>query len=157
CLSFAAAAAGALVAVASIRVVSAAMPDLNAFFPGPTGGLMRVGAAMLGADATVVLTAVSLAVVSAMLVRLIPALQAARGDLTSITKPTIGSSLPTGLRGVAFRNGLLIAEVALALVLLVSAGLMVKSLLRLSQTDLGFRPDHVLTFQLALPGESYPP
>ena len=32
-----------------------------------------------------------------------------------------------------------------------------KSLMRLSQTDLGFRPDHVLTFRLALPDESYPP
>ena len=57
-----------------------------------------------------------------------------------------------GARGLAFRNGLLVAEVALALVMLVSAGLMLKSLMRLGQTDLGFRPDHVLTFQLALPG-----
>ena len=62
-----------------------------------------------------------------------------------------------GARGQSFRNGLLVAEIALALVMLVSAGLMVKSLMRLNQTDLGFRSEHVLTFQLALPDDSYPP
>lgn len=157
CLSFAGAAAGALVAAASIRVASAAMPDLHAFLPGPMGGLMRVGASMLGADATVVLMAVGLAVVSAMIFGLMPAWQVARGDLTSTTKPMIGGSLSRSLRSSALRSGLLVAEVALALVLLVAAGLMVKSLMRLGQTDLGFHPEDLLTFQLALPDESYPP
>jgi putative ABC transport system permease protein len=157
CLSFAGAVAGALVAAGSIRAASAALPDLNAFLPGPTGGLMRVGASMLAADARVVLAAVALAVGSAMLFGLMPAWRAARGDLTSTMKSIVGGSLPTGLRSLTFRNGLLVAEVALALVLLVFAGLMVKSLMRLGETNLGFRPDHVLTFRLALPGESYPP
>ena len=40
--------------------------------------------------------------------------------------------------------------------MLVSAGLMVKSLMRLRETDLGFRPDGVVTFRLALPDSSYP-
>jgi putative ABC transport system permease protein len=157
CLSFAGAAVGALVAAASIRLASTAMPDLSAILRGQTGGLMRVGVSMLGADATVVLSAVGLAMVSAMLFGLVPAWQAARGDLASTMKPLIGGRLAKGSRGVASRNGLLIAEIALALVMLVAAGLMLKSLLRLSQTDLGFRPDHVLTFQLALPNEAYPP
>ena len=118
---------------------------------------MRVGASMLGADATLVFSAVGLAVVCAMLFGLIPAWQAARGDLTSSMRPLINGRPSMGSRGLAFRNGLLVAEVALALVMLVSAGLMLKSLMRLGQTDLGFRPDHVLTFQLSLPDESYSP
>jgi predicted permease len=157
CLSFAGAVMGALVAAGAIRTASAAIPDLNALLEGPTGGLMRVGASMLGADATVVLTAVGLAVASAMLFGLIPAWRAAQGDLTSTMKPTIGSSLTTSSRRLAFRNGLLVvAEVALALVILVPAGLMMKSAMRLGQTDLGFRQDNLLTFRLALPGDSYP-
>ncbi|AMY07796.1 Macrolide export ATP-binding/permease protein MacB [Luteitalea pratensis] len=156
-LSVAGAAAGALVATLSIRLASAAVPDLNAWLHGPTGGLMRVGASMLGVDTTVAALAVALGLVSAMLFGIVPAWQAARGDLTSPMKPVVGGHHAMGSRGQAFRNGLLVAEVALALVMLVSAGLMLKSLIRLNQTDLGFRPDHVLTFQIALPGDSYPP
>jgi len=157
CLSFGAAAAGALVAAASIRVAASAMPDLSKILDGERGGLLRVGASMLGVDATLVLAGVGLAVVTAVLFGLMPARQAARHDLTMATKGTIGGDRSRGFRGFTVRNGLPVAQLALALVLLVSAGLMMKSLVRLSLTDLGFHSDHLLTFQLALPGESYPP
>jgi len=157
CLSLAGAALGALVATGAIRIASAMMPDLNELLSGPTGGLTRVGASMLGADATLVATTVLLAVVTAMLFGLVPAWHATRGDLGSSTKPIIGGGFSAGPGMLAVRNGLLVAEVALALVMLAGAGLMVKSLMRLGQTNLGFRPDHVLTLQLALPGEAYPP
>jgi putative ABC transport system permease protein len=157
CVSFAGAAVGALVAAVSIRVASAAMPDLSNVLDGERGGLLRVGASMLGVDATVVLAAVGLAVVTAVLFGLMPARQAARHDLTMATKATMGGDRSTGFRGFTVRNGLAVAQVALALVLLVSAGLMMESLMRLSRTDLGFHSDHLLTFRLALPDESYPP
>ena len=72
-------------------------------------------------------------------------------------EPVVGGHHAAGSRGQAFRNGLLVAEVALALVMLVSAGLMLKSLMRLNRTRPRVPSDHVLTFQVALPGDSYPP
>jgi putative ABC transport system permease protein len=156
-LSIAGAGAGGFVAVASIRFVSSSMPDLSSLLRGQAGGLIRVGASMLGVDATVVFVAVGLAVVTALLFGLVPAWQAARSDLASMIKSSIGGSHSTGVRGLAFRNALLVGEVALALVMLVAAGLMMKSLMRLSQTDLGFGSSHVLTLRLELPDESYPP
>ena len=156
-LSFAGTAAGALVAFGSIRAVSSAMPDLSHVLRGQQGGLMRVGASMLGVDATLGLAAIALAIVSAALFGLLPAYHAARGDLTTAVKSGTSGSSSTGFRGMTLRNGLVVGEVALALVMLVSAGLMVKSLMRLSQTDLGFRPDRLLTFRLQLPDQAYPP
>ena len=156
-LSFAGTAAGALVAFGSIRAVSSAMPDLSHVLRGQQGGLMRVGASMLGVDATLGLAAIALAIVSAALFGLLPAYHAARGDLTTAVKSGTSGSSSTGFRGMTLRTGLVVGEVALALVMLVAAGLMVKSLMRLSQTDLGFRPDRLLTFRLELPEQAYPP
>jgi putative ABC transport system permease protein len=156
-LSFSGTVAGALVAYGAIRAVSAAMPDLSHVLRGQQGGLLRVGASMLGVDATLALGTIGLAVITAVLFGLLPAWQAARGDLSTATRFGSGGGSSTGLRAVTFRNGLVVAEVALALVMLVSAGLMMKSLMRLGQTDLGFRADRLLTFRLQLPDQAYPP
>jgi len=156
-LSFAGTAAGALVAFGSIRAVSSAMPDLSHVLRGQRGGLLRVGASMLGVDATLALAAIGLAIVTAAVFGLLPAYHAARGDLTTAVKSGTAGSSSTGFRGMTLRTGLVVGEVALALVMLVAAGLMVKSLMRLSQTDLGFRPDRLLTFRLELPEQAYPP
>src|SRR5207248_6995986 len=52
------------------------------------------------------------------------------------------------------REGLLVAEVALALILLAGAGLMLKSFSRLQHADLGFRADHLLTMEMELPTDT---
>ena len=157
CLSFAGAAAGALVAAVSIKLVSSAMPDLGNVLEGSRGDLLMVGVSMLGVDRTIVLVAFGLAVVTAVLFGLVPARQAARQDFTKAMKAKSGGSSSTGFRGVSLRNGLIVGQIALALVMLVSAGLMVKSLVQLSRIDLGFQADHLLTFRIDLPDESYPP
>src|SRR5204863_8915374 len=54
------------------------------------------------------------------------------------------------------RNGLAAAELALATILLIGAGLLTQSLLRLQHVNLGFQPDRLLTFQIALPRTTYP-
>ena len=84
---------------------------------------------------------------------LAPALQATNADLQSVLKEggkTSGAAARQGLR-----NGLVVIEVALALVLLVGAGLMVRSLWGVINVDPGFNPRNLLTFTFTLPPASY--
>jgi putative ABC transport system permease protein len=84
-----------------------------------------------------------------------PALNAARVSLQeSLKEGGWGSS--TGGRGGRLRRLLVISETALALMLLASTGLMVKSFASVLQTDPGFRTDHLLTMDVTLPSSSYP-
>jgi putative ABC transport system permease protein len=85
---------------------------------------------------------------------LIPAVQASRPDLNDALKE--GSRGSTGGRGRTFRNVFVVAEVSLALVLLIGAGLMIRSFLRLQSVETGFNPENVLTMRLQLPKKKYP-
>ncbi len=75
---------------------------------------------------------------------------------------TIGSVLKEGGRsstassGRWVRSGLLVAEVAMSIVLLVGAALLLRSFAKLTSVDPGFRPEHVLAFRVALPNAAYP-
>jgi putative ABC transport system permease protein len=62
----------------------------------------------------------------------------------------------TGFQTLSFRNLLVTVQIALAVVLLVGAGLMIQSLLRLRSTNVGFGADHLLTARLKLPSSRYP-
>jgi putative ABC transport system permease protein len=83
---------------------------------------------------------------------LVPAFHAARGDLHEDLKEGGRSS---SRRGGRIRTFLVGAQVAGSLVLLVSAGLLLKSFARVSEVDLGFNPDHLLTARVSLGGERY--
>ena len=79
------------------------------------------------------------------------------------SKPNLNESLKEGGRSSAacfsrrgFLNLLVVSEVALALILMVGAGLMVHSFLRLLRVHPGFQPENILTMTLALPGKKYP-
>src|SRR6185436_11004491 len=63
-----------------------------------------------------------------------------------------GGHRVTGAAGKALRGGLLVAEAALAVILLIGAGLLARSFVHLLQVDGGYDPDHVLTAQVFLPG-----
>jgi len=82
---------------------------------------------------------------------LIPALQSSRSHPNESLKE--GERGSTGNPGRT-RSALVIAEVGLSLVLLVGAGLLVKSFARLMEVNAGFDPDHLLTFNLALPSSA---
>ena len=87
---------------------------------------------------------------SAVLFGLFPALQASRPQLVEAIKEGGRSGIGGG-KGQRVRNGLVVAEVALALVLLVGAGLTLRSFLKLQATDIGIDPSHTLTFRVGLP------
>jgi putative ABC transport system permease protein len=92
--------------------------------------------------------------ITGILFGLIPALAASNPDLNETLKD--GGRTGTGsAKRQRVRNAFVIAEVTLALVLLIGAGLMLKSFYRLQGVDPGFNPDGVLTMRMLLPFETY--
>jgi putative ABC transport system permease protein len=96
-----------------------------------------------------------LSVVTGLFFGVVPALQASRPDLNETLKEG-GRGGTSGPGRHRLRSALAIGEIALALVLLVGAGLMFRSFQRLLSVDPGFHPDHLLTLDVALPETKYP-
>jgi predicted permease len=105
-------------------------------------------------DARVLAFALALSILTPLLFGIGPALQLSRPDV-NVTLQDGGKSSTAGRRRALLRTGFLITEMALSLVLLAGAGLLAKSFLRLASVEPGFRPDHLLTFQLALPSSKF--
>jgi len=95
----------------------------------------------------------TVAIVSALLFGLLPALQSSRGDLNDALKE--GGRGAAGGRGL-LRSTLVAVEFAMALVLLVGAALLARSFWRLQQVDFGFDPRHVVVARLWLPQPNDP-
>ncbi len=85
---------------------------------------------------------------------LVPALQASKPDLNETLKES-GRTASGGAQRVQLRSLLAASEIALALVLLISAGLLIKSFSRLLAVDPGFNPESVLTLRTSLRGPQY--
>ena len=110
--------------------------------------------ATVGVDATVLVFALIASVGTGLVFGFMPAINVARAD--------VHESLKEGGRGgvgerssMALRRGLVVTTVALALTLLAGAGLLVRSFARLTGVEPGFRPDHLLTFNINLPRAKY--
>jgi putative ABC transport system permease protein len=97
---------------------------------------------------------VGIALFTSVAFGLAPALQSFHPNLTGTLKDA-GSSASISSRGRRMRKVLIVLEVSLALMSLVPAGLMIKWLKNINNEDLGFRPEHVLTAQIALPENKY--
>jgi putative ABC transport system permease protein len=103
-------------------------------------------------DVPVVIFTLAVSIATGILAGLAPAIQGSRADLNeSLKESARGSGRSQGRARAMF----VVAEVALALLLLTGAGLMVSSLVRLSQVKPGFDPAKVLTMQIDLSGPRY--
>jgi predicted permease len=108
----------------------------------------------IGLDTRVLGFTLAVSVITGLVFGLVPALQSSRTNLTDALKEgTKGSS--GGVVKQRLRSTLVIAEVAFALMLLVGAGLLLKSFSHLQGVGLGFNPKGLVTFDVQLPSEKY--
>ena len=110
--------------------------------------------APIAVDSQALAFAVGLSVITGLLFGVVPAWQASRPELQSTLKDATRGTTGDGHRHLA-RMGLVLAEVALSLVLLVGAGLLFRSLINLLDVPLGFSPARITTMQVAPTGEGY--
>ena len=107
----------------------------------------------IGIDGSVLIFTAAVAFITSLLFGLVPAMQSSSLDLTTTLKEGMGSR---GSAAGRFRQILVVSEVALAMVLLVGGGLLVRSFSRLLSVSPGFNPENVLTFRIQLPDAKYP-
>src|SRR6185369_3529742 len=131
---------GLVVAWAGVRFVHAL----------PEGSLPRMQDVRL--DGGVLLFALVVSVVVALVFGLVPAIQASRSGLRDTMNAFSGATRSSGSR---LLNALVVIEVALALVLLVGAGLMARSFAQLMRVSPGFEPNNLLAVQIYLPQTKY--
>ena len=134
---------GVLLATWGIDLISSLLPDTL-----PRGNEIGVNARVLGFTFAVGLLTI-------VLFGLLPAFQAARTDL----RDSINEGGVAGLgsrRQARVRRLLIVAEVAIALVLLVGSGLMLRTFIKLRQVDVGFNARNVVTMRVPLPEAKYP-
>jgi len=137
---------GLLIAYWGVDALVATLPEtqLNAL---PFLKTLRI-------DGSILAFSFGLSLLTGVVFGLAPAIQASRPDLNEVLKEG-GRSTAGGARH-RLRSVLVTTEIALAVVLLVGAGLMMKSLLRLLQSNIGFNPQNVLTMTVAVPPAKYP-
>lgn len=132
--------AGFLLAITIVRLVRAVMPPVGTMIPSEAD--IRISVPVL--IFTIVVTALA-----GLLFGSAPAWQATRLDLNEVLK--LGGRGGSGATKLHARRILVIAEFSLALTLLASGGLALKSFWNLTQIDLGIQPENVLTFNLPVP------
>jgi len=142
-LAFLGAASGLLLALWGIHALRAVGPS----------SIPRLSEVNINAQA--LWFALSLSILTGVLFGLAPAWQSSNPDLRHALKDG-GLQATASPRGRRFRQLLIVSQMAMALVLLIGAGLLIKSFWRVRQIDLGFEPDHVLTAGVSLSLGDYP-
>jgi putative ABC transport system permease protein len=134
--------AGVLLGAWGLRVLLAAVPD----------NLARVDAVRI--DGSVLLFTAVLTLATGIIFGLAPALQVSKPDLNETLKEG-GRSGSTGVKARRVRTTLVVAQIALSLVLLIGAGLMLRSFAELQASSPGLDPTNVVAAGVALPGARY--
>ena len=135
-------------AAAGLGVAAAGMRLLEKMIPQPMAEVS------LSLDSRLLLFTLGVSLLTGVLFGVFPALAGTRMDLHDALKQ--GGRGQAGGRRQWLRDGLVLTQVSLAPVLLTGASLMMQTLYRLQQVDLGIRTDHVLTLQTFLPDSRYP-
>lgn len=141
-VSFLGGALGIVVSIAGIRGLVSLIP---VWFPFRSE---------VGLNGRVLLFALALTALTPILFGILPALQSARPDITDNLKE--GSRGNVGNKGDRLRKVLVVAEVSLALTLLVSSALLVQGFFNVRYADFGWNEENLLTFRVTLPPLSYP-
>jgi predicted permease len=136
-------AVGLLLAVWGVRL-------LKAFIPANISQATEITV-----DVKVLFFTLLVSLLTGLIFGLAPATQATKFNLNETLKDG-GRDAAAGSRGSRIRGALVVAEVALSLVLLIGAGLLINSFLRLRHVDPGFHVDHLLTMNVVLPQQKYP-
>jgi predicted permease len=109
----------------------------------------------LGVNQTTLIFTLLVSAMTVALFGLLPALQASKPNLNEALKEGAKEASSPGSRN-RLRGALVIAEVAIAMMLLIGAGLMLRSFAAMSHEEIGFDPHNALGFQMDLPDEKYP-
>jgi putative ABC transport system permease protein len=109
----------------------------------------------VGLDARVLAFTCGVSLATGVVFGLLPALSASKADLGESLKEGGSRGATTGRGTRRLRSSLVVAEVAIAVVLLAGAGLMIRSFIRVQGVDPGFRPDRILALDLSLPRAKY--
>jgi putative ABC transport system permease protein len=105
-------------------------------------------------DARVLLFTVGISILTSVVFGLIPSLQAGKTDVQETLKEG-GNTMSAGVVGGWLRPILVVIEVAAAVVLLIGAGLMIRSVMRIREVQPGLQPQNLLTAKISLPREKY--
>jgi len=135
-------------AVLGLALAAWAVAAVVAFGP---EGLPRLGEVAI--DGRVLAFALTISVFTGVLFGLVPAFHAARPDIAQMLRESVRGSSKGGMQRT--RSALVVAEMTLAVVLLVGAGLLIHSFVRLINVDPGFNPERVIAFNLSLPQTKY--
>ena len=132
--------------------VGLALAGLKLLVATNAGSIPRVNE--INIDWRVLLFAVLLAIATGIVFGLAPVLHIRPGRLHDTLKSGAGRTT-SGAAANRFRAGLVTSELALALILLIGSGLMVKAFWKLQQVNAGINPDRILTMRITLPGATY--
>lgn len=130
-----------------------AMLGVEALIALAPAGVPRIDAVRL--DATVLGFGVGITLLTGILFGIAPAVSASRASLSGVLRES-GRGVSAGRARQRFRRALVVGEIALSVVLVIGAGLLIRTFWELRGIDLGFQTEEIVTARIALPSTSYP-